>query len=56
MDVVEYILEGLEAALELERELGVRTVECDRAVLAGEVLSPLGTTGGLETKDLRRET
>ena len=56
MDVVEYILDGLEAALELERELGVRTVECDRAVLAGEVLSPSGTTGGLETKDLRRET
>ena len=66
MDVVEYILDGLEAALELERELGVRTVECDRAVLVGEkkaeprlsskVLSPSGTTGGLETKDLRRET
>ena len=37
MDVVEYILDGLEAALELERELGVRTVECDRAVLAGAV-------------------
>ena len=66
MDVVEYILDGLEAALELERELGVRTVECDRTVLGGEkkaeprlsskVLSPSGTTGGLETKDLRRET
>ena len=65
MDVVEYILDGLEAALELERELGVRTVECDRAVLAGEkkaeprlsskVLSPSGVTGGLETKDLRHE-
>ena len=52
MDVVEYILDGLEAALELERELGVRTVECDRAVLAGETRP----TVGLETKDLRRET
>ena len=66
MDVIEYILDGLEAALELERELGVRTVECDRAVLAGEkkaeprlsskVLSPSGVTGGLETKDPRHET
>ena len=33
MDVVEYILDGLEKALELERELGVRTVECDRSLL-----------------------
>ena len=31
--VVEYILEGLEGVLELERELGVRTVEIDRSVL-----------------------
>ena len=52
MDVVEYILDGLEAALELERELGVRTVECDRTVLGGETRP----TVGLETKDLRRET
>ena len=34
MTVLEYVLDGLEAALELERELGVRTVECDRALLA----------------------
>ena len=34
MDVVEYILDGLEAALELERELGVRAVEIDRGLLA----------------------
>ena len=33
MDVVEYILDGLEKALELERELGVRAVECDRGLL-----------------------
>ena len=36
MAVLDYILEGLEAALELERELGVRTVEIDRALLANE--------------------
>ena len=35
MSAVEYILDGLEAALELERELGVRTVECDRGLLGG---------------------
>ena len=39
MDVVEYILEGLEAALELERELGVRSIELGpdgRKLLFGE--------------------
>ena len=39
MDVVEYILDGLEKALELERELGVRTVELGpdgRKLLFGE--------------------
>lgn len=34
MNAVDYILEGLEAELALERELGVRMVECDRALLA----------------------
>ena len=33
MEVVDYILDGLEKALELERELGVRTVEIDRALI-----------------------
>ena len=64
MDVVEYILDGLEKALELERELGVRTVEIDRALLGAEtaprlpskVSSPLGVTEGPKTEDLRRET
>ena len=32
MTVLDYILDGLEAELELERELGVRTVECDRSL------------------------
>ena len=39
MDVVEYILDGLEAALELERELGVRSIELGpdgRKLLLGE--------------------
>ena len=31
---VEYVLDGLEAELELERELGVRAVEIDRALLS----------------------
>jgi len=31
--VIDFVLDGLEAALELERELGVRTVEIDRALL-----------------------
>ena len=34
MDALEYILDGLEAELALERELGLRVVECDRSVLA----------------------
>ena len=62
MDVVEYILDGLEAALELERELGVRSVEIDRGVLGAakpslpsQVLSPSGAMGGLKTEDVRRE-
>ena len=33
MDVLEYLLDGLEAALELERDLGVRTIEVDRGLL-----------------------
>lgn len=34
MTVLDYILDGIEAELALERELGVRFVECDRGVLA----------------------
>ena len=33
MTALDYILNGLEAELQLERELGVRFVECDRIVL-----------------------
>lgn len=33
MSVLDYIIDGLEAELELQRELGVRFVECDRSLL-----------------------
>ena len=33
MDVIEYLLDGLEAELALERELGVRSVPFDRSLL-----------------------
>ena len=36
MTALDYILDGLEAELELERELGVRTVEIDRTLLAAQ--------------------
>ena len=63
MEILEYILDGLEAALELERELGVRSVEIDRGLLgasapkpclASQVSSP--AAAGRETGDLRRGT
>ena len=64
MEILEYILDGLEKALELERELGVRSVEIDRGLLGAataprlpsKVLSPSLGTAGLKTEDLRRET
>jgi len=36
--VLDFVLDGLEAALELERELGVRTVELDRELLSAPVV------------------
>ena len=42
MTALEYLLDGLEAELELERELGVRVVELDRTLLATpQVSSPV---------------
>ena len=41
MEVVDFILDGLEAALELERELGVRSIEIDRSLLAEAARAPL---------------
>ena len=63
MSAVDYILDGLEAALELERELGVRSVEIDRGLLGAttvprlpsQVSSP-STKVGPKTEDVRRET
>ena len=40
MTALEYLIDGLEAELELERELGVRVVELDRALLS----SPPGSS------------
>ena len=63
MDVLDFILDGLEKALELERELGVRSVEIDRGLLGtttvprlpSQVSSP-STKVGPKTEDVRRET
>ena len=41
MTALDYILDGLVAELELERELGARTVEIDRALLRGEPAAPV---------------
>ena len=40
MDVLDFILDGLEKALELERELGVKSVEIDRGLLADGSVRP----------------
>ena len=60
MNALDYILDGLEAALELERELGVRVVECDRSLLTPASRLPSNVSRlsgeGLETRDVRRET
>lgn len=41
MSVLEYVLDGLAAELELERELGVRSIECDRALLTSSASAPV---------------
>jgi len=53
--VLEYLLDGLEAELALERELGVRVVECDRSLLAaiGDRVTGNGERG---TADNRQPT
>lgn len=60
MNALDYILDGLEAALELERELGVRVVECDRSLWTPASRLPSNVSRlsreGLETRDVRRET
>ena len=42
VSIVEYLLDGLEEALELERELGVRSVAFDRTLLQTGKVSPIG--------------
>ena len=54
MTALDYILDGLEAELALERELGVRFIECDRALLTPVRAAPRGP---LEIgEDKRQET
>ena len=55
MTALEYILDGLDAELALERELGVRVVECDRSLLAaiGDRVTGTGERG---TADNRQPT
>ena len=55
MNAFDCILDGLEQALELERELGVRTVEIDRALLA-DAKSPVSGLATSPRKDVSRET
>ena len=49
VSVVDYIIDGLEAELELERELGVRFVECDRSLLAPLTRAPRESAPGTAT-------
>ncbi len=57
MTALDYILDGLEAELALERELGIRSLEIDRTLLvqeSGRVLggdSALGTTRSTMLRD-----
>ena len=63
MTALDYILDGLEAELALERELGVRFIECDRALLKsesgavkiGEDKRQETRAKSVETRDARRD-
>ena len=48
MTAIDYVLDGLEAELRLERELGVRAVECDRALVEA-CLAAARTPGAAST-------
>lgn len=56
MTAVEYILEGLEAELELERELGVRVIECDRALFADVTPLEHGGSGAAGVPGVSRDS
>ena len=53
MEIVDYVLDGLEAALELERELGVRMVEIDRSVLTAPEVRRMPEVGGTGVSPVR---
>ena len=55
MNAFDCILDGLEQALALERELGVRTVEMDRSLLADAKAGAAGLAPA-PREDVRRET
>ena len=55
MNAFDCILDGLEQALALERELGVRTVEMDRSLLA-DAKAGASALAPAPRKDLGRET
>ena len=54
MTALEFLLDGLEAELELERELGVRAVEIDRSLLAP--VADARRESQVAALDARRET
>ena len=55
MTALDYILDGLESELALERELGVRVVECDRSLVADVRAAPRApVTAAVKAKDLIR--
>ena len=60
MTALDYILDGLEAELAIERELGVRFIECDRALLTPVRAAPrgpleIGEDKRQETRDAKAE-
>lgn len=56
MTAFEYILDGLEAELALERELGVRAVECDRSLLVSVIPAVAPTSATLAKPESPRPT
>ena len=56
MTALEFLLDGLEAELELERELGVRAVEIDRSLLAPVAAAATSRETRDAALDERRET
>jgi hypothetical protein len=55
-DVLSFVLNGLEDYLELERELGVRSVEIDRSLLVAEKPANAPAAGAVRETGASRET